>query len=203
MKIYKGKLLPPKSQRSIVLQSERRNYQPKKPTIQSQKKQGSKNRKMILIALIDKIFWVPVFNVFLSFCFSSTKHNIILLLKYTCVEFISIKLPWENQIKNYQKHKIILQFTKVTKLVTRALVAKRKNGKISKSKTTTLTFFIIWKRSNKIKAVKTGVTLNILCQWQSQISVLLLSVLKVLSFWNNFLIIQCLLRHQKNRPPST
>ena len=44
MKIYKRKLLPPKSQRSIVMQSKRRNYQPKKPTIQSQKKQGLKNR---------------------------------------------------------------------------------------------------------------------------------------------------------------
>ena len=27
---------------------------------------------------------------------------------------------------------------------------------------------IIWKRSNKIKAVKTGVTLKVLCHWQSQ-----------------------------------
>ena len=43
--------------------------------------------------------------MFLSFCVSSSKHNIILLLKYTCVEFISIKLLWESQIKKLEKHK--------------------------------------------------------------------------------------------------
>ena len=71
-------------------------------------------------------------NVFLSFCFSSSKHNIIILLKYTCVEFISIKRPWKNQIKN-RKNTIIQ--------VARALVAVRKKEKISESKTTTVTYF--------------------------------------------------------------
>ena len=38
---------------------------------------------------------------------------------------------------------------------------------------------IIWKRSNKIKAVKAGSTLKVLCHWQSQISELLHSILKI------------------------
>ena len=56
---------------------------------------------------------------------SSSKHN-ILLLKHGRVEFISIKLLWENQIRKQQKQVIILVFEKVTQLVTRALVALRK-----------------------------------------------------------------------------
>ena len=63
-------------------------------------------------------------------CFSSFEYNIILLLKYTCVEFIFINLPWENQIE----HSIILAFEKVNQLVARALVAIRKKNKIVKLK---------------------------------------------------------------------
>ena len=48
--------------------------------------------------LIKYSAWLLSLNVFSSFSFSSSKHN-ILLLKYTFAEFISIKLPWENQIK--------------------------------------------------------------------------------------------------------
>ena len=73
-------------------------------------------------------------------------------------------------------------FDKVTQLVTRALVAIRKKKKLIKVKPQHLRILIIWKRSNKIKAVKTGVTLKVLCHRQSQISEVLRSVLKRLSF---------------------
>ena len=67
-------------------------------------------------------------------CFSLSKHYIILLLKYTCVEFISIKIPWENQIKKFEKYTIILVFRNVTQLVTRALVAIGNKKKLVKVK---------------------------------------------------------------------
>ena len=79
-------------------------------------------------------------SVFLSFCFSSSKHNIVQLLKYTRVEFISLKLPWEDQIK-LGKHKIILVFRKVTQLVVSDLGDRKKKEKNSKSKTTALAYF--------------------------------------------------------------
>ena len=132
-------------------------------------------------------------NVFLTFYFSSSKHNIIVLLKYTCVEFISIKLPWENQIKKLEKHTIILVFEKFTQLVARVLMTIRKNKKLVKVKPQHYRTLIIWEKSNKIKVVKTGVTLKVLCHWQSQISELLHSVLKILSFWNKFWILLDLL----------
>ena len=71
--------------------------------------------------------------MFLFFCFSSSKHNIILLLKQTCVEFISVKPVWENQIKKLKKT-IILAFEKVTQVVARALVAIRRTKKLIKVK---------------------------------------------------------------------
>ena len=77
-------------------------------------------------------------------------------------------------------------FWKVTKLVARALVAIRRKKKLVKPQH--WHFCIILKRSNNIKAVKTGVTLKVLCYWQSQISELLRSVLEILSFWNKFWI---------------
>ena len=77
-------------------------------------------------------------------------------------------------------------FGKVTQLVAKALVAIRIKKKLVKVKPQHLSILIIWKRGNRIKAVKTGVRLKILCHWQSQISELLLSVLKILSFWNKF-----------------
>ena len=40
---------------------------------------------------------------------------------------------------------------------------RKKKEKISKSKTKTLTYFDNLKKSNKIKAVQTGFTLNVLC----------------------------------------
>ena len=95
--------------------------------------------------------------------------------------------------KNRKKYEIILVFGKVTQLVAKALVAIRIKKKLVKVKPQHLSILIIWKRGNRIKAVKTGVRLKILCHWQSQISELLLSVLKILSFWNKFWIILCLL----------
>ena len=58
------------------------------------------------------------------------QNNVILHLNNTCVEFISIKLPWEHQIKNRKKYKIILAFGKVTQLVPKPLVAVRIKKKL-------------------------------------------------------------------------
>ena len=49
---------------------------------------------------------------------------------------------------------------KVTELVTRALVAITKNKKLVKVKPQHWGVLIIWKRGNKIKAVKAGVTVK-------------------------------------------
>ena len=49
---------------------------------------------------------------------------------------------------------------KVTQLVTRALVAITKNKKLVKVKPQHWGVLIIWKRGNKIKAVKAGVTVK-------------------------------------------
>ena len=51
-------------------------------------------------------------------------------------------------------------FKNVTPLVTRKLVAIRKNKKLVKVKPQHWGVLIIWKRGNKIKVVKTGVTLK-------------------------------------------
>ena len=132
-------------------------------------------------------------SVFLSFCFSSSKHNIVQLLKYTRVEFISIKLPWEDQIK-LGKHKIILVFRKVTQLVVSDLGDRKKKEKNSKSKTTALAYFNNLKKKQQDQGGKNWCyTQKVLFQWQSQISELLRSILKILSFWNQFWIILCLL----------
>ena len=91
------------------------------------------------IALIYKYSdWLLSFNVFSSFCFSSTKHYSTCEIHMCRV--ISIKLPWEKQIKKQKKHKIIRVLGKVTQLVAKSLVAVRIR-KNSKSKTTTLTYF--------------------------------------------------------------
>ena len=52
----------------------------------------------------------------------------ILLLKYTCVEFTSIKGLWKSQIKNFTTN-------------CKGIGGSKKKQKISKSKTTTLEFF--------------------------------------------------------------
>ena len=130
-------------------------------------------------------------NIFLSFCVSSSKHNIILLLKYTCVEFISIKRLWENQIKKLEKHKYH-SFRKKISTSHKGIGGRKKKSKV-KVKPPYWYFLIIWKISNNIEAVKTGHTLKSLCYWRSQILELLHSILKILSFWNKFWIILCLL----------
>ena len=56
---------------------------------------------------------------------------------------------------------------------------RKKEKKLVKVKPQHWCILIVWKRSNKIKAVKTGVALKILCHWQTQISELLRSVLKI------------------------
>ena len=87
------------------------------------------------MALMNIMFWQAiVFELFLYFCFLLSKDNTIVLLKYLCVEFISIKLPWENKSV----------FEKVTQLVARALVAIRKRKKLIKKKPQHWRIFIIW-----------------------------------------------------------
>ena len=53
------------------------------------------------------------------------QNNIILLLKYTCAEFISIKLPCKIKSNNRKKYKIILVFGKATQAIVKLLVAVR------------------------------------------------------------------------------
>ena len=78
-------------------------------------------------------------NVFLSFCFSASKHNIILLLKYTSIELISIKLP---------KTQLSLCSTNYSTSC-KVIGDCKKKEKISKSKTTTLTYLENWKNKQK------------------------------------------------------
>ena len=125
--------------------------------------------------------------MFLSFCFSSSKHNISLLLKYISLEFISIKLPLENKSKNRKNKKYIIR--KSYSASCKSIGGCKKTEKIIKVKPQHWHILIIWKRRNKIKAVKTGVTLKGLCHWQSQNLGLLHSVLKILNFWNRFWVI--------------
>ena len=123
--------------------------------------------------------------MFLSFCFSSSKHNVILLLKYTCVEFISIKQPRKNHIKhgknNYPSRK--------------GVGGPKEKRKKLKSKTPTLRYFDNLKKKQRDQGGKNwcytqsfkSLTSNIITSYlSSQISELLHSVLKILSSWNKF-----------------
>ena len=67
--------------------------------------------------------------MFLSFCFSSSKHN-ILLLKQTCVEFISIKIG-KTQNSSVQK----------SYSTSRKGTGGRKKKEKNRNKTTTLEYF--------------------------------------------------------------
>ena len=78
-------------------------------------------------------------NIFLSFFVPSSKHN-ILLLKYTCVEFVSIKRLWKNQIKKLGKQKYP-SFQKHFSTRHKGIGGRKKKEKISKSKTMILVFF--------------------------------------------------------------
>ena len=85
--------------------------------------------------------------MFLSFCFSLSKHNIIvLLLKYTCVEFISIKLLWKNQIRKVEKYKKYTSVQKSYSTSCKGIGGHKKTEKISKGKTTTLMYFDNFKK---------------------------------------------------------
>ena len=84
--------------------------------------------------------WLLSLNVCLSFCFSSSKHNIMLLLKYICLEFISIKLPWDNKSKS-RKNKKYSSVRKSYSTSRKGIGGRKEKEKISKSKTTTLTYF--------------------------------------------------------------
>ena len=77
--------------------------------------------------------WLLSLNMF----YISVVHHwnkIILLLKYICVEFISIKLLWENQVKG--------------------IGGCKKKEKISKSKTPTLAFFDNLKMKQQVQGDK-------------------------------------------------
>ena len=67
------------------------------------------------------------------------RNNII--LKYTCVEFTSIKLPWQNQFKKTEKILNYPSFRKIFSASRRDIGDCKKKRKISKNKTTTLMFF--------------------------------------------------------------
>ena len=102
-------------------------------------------------------------NVSLSFYFSSLKHNIIGIHKYTSYTsgIHKCRVYFHQATMGKLNQKIgKTVFEKVTQLVTRALVAIRKNKKLVKVKTQHWGVLIIWKRDSKIKAVKTGVTLK-------------------------------------------
>ena len=120
--------------------------------------------------------------MFLSFCFSSPKHNIILLLKYTCVEFISIKQPTKNQIKKWEKHNYPSR---------KGVGGPKEKRKKFKSETLTLRYFDNLKKKQHDQGGKNwcytqsfkSLTSNIITSFMSsQISELLHSVLKILSF---------------------
>ena len=89
---------------------------------------------LIRMTLINKIFWLAIV--------------------FECVFIFLLK---EEKAKN------ILVFEKVTQLDARALVAVRKRKNLAKVKPQHWHILIIWKKSNKINAVKTGVTLKVLC----------------------------------------
>ena len=116
--------------------------------------------------------------MFLSFCFSSSKYNIILLLKYTCVEFISIKLLWENQIKKLENYPSLRKSYLTSP---KGIGGRKKKGKISKSKATTLAFFVNLKKKQQDPSSKNWSYFGSFMPLASQISVLQCSVLKILS----------------------
>ena len=108
-----------------------------------------------------------------------------------------------------EKTKNILVFKKVTQLVARALVVERKRKILVKVKPQHWSIFIIWKRTNKIKAIKSesfygteSVTLKVLCHWQSQI-------LELLRYFENTELLKQILNNAmsfviaKNRSSST
>ena len=64
----------------------------------------------------------------------------MLLLKYICLEFIYIKLPWDNKSKS-RKNKKYSSVRKSYSTSRKGIGGRKEKEKISKSKTTTLTYF--------------------------------------------------------------
>ena len=133
------------------------------------------------------MFWLAVsLNVLLSFCFSSSKHNISLLLKYISVEFISIKLPLKNKSKNRKNKKYSLVW-KSCSTCCKGIHGHKKMEKLVNVKPQHWHILIIW---DKIKAVKTGVTLMSLTISKLRTTVF---YFENISFLNRFWIMLCLL----------
>ena len=129
--------------------------------------------------------WLLSFNGFLSFCFSSTKQH------YSTSEIHMYRVYFHQATmgKSYQKIEKIQNHPSVQKSYSTSCkgIGGRKNKeKIVKVKPQHWCILIIWKSGNKIKVVKAGGRLKILCHWQSPISELLLSASKIPSFWSKF-----------------
>ena len=99
--------------------------------------------------------------MFLSFCFSLSKHNIVLYLKYTCVEFIFIKPPWKIKSES-RKHKKYTSAQKSYSTSCKDIGGCKKTEKISKSKTTTLTYFDNLKKKQQDQGGKNWYSLKVL-----------------------------------------
>ena len=114
--------------------------------------------------------------MFSSSCFSLSKHNIIvLILKCTCVEFIPSSYHGKIKPKK-RKNKKYTNVRKSYSTSRKGIGGRKKTEKISKAKTTTLTYFDnLKKKSNKTKAVKTGIMLKV---WSPKISNLRTKLLK-------------------------
>ena len=69
-------------------------------------------------------------------CFKNRKKG---LLKYTCVEFISIRLPWENQIKKRKNYYPSVQKRYSTSR--KGTGGHKEKEQNSKTKTTKLMYF--------------------------------------------------------------
>ena len=78
------------------------------------------------------------------------QNNVILLLNNTCVEFISIKLPWEHQIKKLQNYPSVRKSYSTSSKA----IGGCKNKEKIKSKTTTLTYFDNLKKKQQDQAGK-------------------------------------------------
>ena len=87
-------------------------------------------------------------KVFLSFCFSSSKDNTILLPKYLCVEFSSIKLSWDNKSEN-RKNKKYPSVQKSYSTSRQGIGGQKKKENISESETTTLKYFYNLKKNQQ------------------------------------------------------
>ena len=117
--------------------------------------------------------------MFLSFCFSSSEQHSSSEINMCRVYLHQVSMRRLNQ--NIGKTCIYPSFWKSYSTSCKGIGGHKKK-KFVKVKPQHWHF----KRSDNIKAVKTGVALKVLCYWQSKISELRHSVLEILSFWNKF-----------------